>query len=292
VWFAVGAAVCFSAKAIFVKLAYPYGVSPLTLLALRMLFALPVFAIVAVRTHQALTRRDLFALVLLGLVGYYAASLLDFVGLRYITAGLERLLLFTYPTLTLLIGLFAFRRRFTRRDVLALAVTWVGIAFAFAHDLRVAVDAQAVWLGGGYVLLSAICYALYLAGAGELVERLGTSRVSAVALCFSSLAVFVQFSLSRPFADLAQPGPVLGLAAVMALFSTVLPVFMQMAAIKRLGATRAAMIGTLGPVTTIALGAIVLGEPISARQVVGTVLVLLGVRLASSSRLPVTPRVA
>jgi drug/metabolite transporter (DMT)-like permease len=287
VWFAVGAAVCFSAKAIFVKLAYPYGVAPLTLLALRMAFALPVFTVVALRTRARLSGRELVALTLLGLAGYYGASLLDFLGLQYITAGLERLVLFTYPTLTLLLALFAFGRPFGRKDVAALAVTWAGIALAFAHDLELAADAPAVWLGGGYVFASALCYAIYLAGAGELVERVGSLRVSAIALCVSSAATFVHFALTRPLSELAQPAPVLWLAAAMALFSTVLPVFMQMASIELLGATRAAMIGTLGPVTTIALGAVVLGEPISARQIAGTVLVLLGVRLAGASRDPV-----
>ena len=287
VWLAVGSALCFSAKAIFVKLAYPFGVSPLTLLTLRVGFSLPVFALVALRTRQPLARRDWIALMLLGLVGAYAASLLDFIGLLYITAGLERLLLFTYPTLTLLIGLFAFQRPFTKRDIAALALTWAGIALAFAHDLALAVDAPLVWLGAGYVLASAVCYALYLVGAGELVQRLGSLRVSAISFSFSALALFVQFACTRPFSDLAQPSEVLWLAAVMALFSTVLAVFMQMASIKRLGAARSAMIGTLGPVATIALGAIVLGEPISARQVLGTLLVLAGVRLAGSAR-PVT----
>jgi drug/metabolite transporter (DMT)-like permease len=290
VWFATGAALCFSAKAIFVKLAYPYGVAPLTLLALRMLFALPVFIVVALRTRSALSRRDIVAMILLGLVGGYAASLLDFLGLQYITAGLERLVLFTYPTLTLLIALFAFGRPFARQDVVALIITWLGIALAFAHDLAVAVDVPAVWLGGGYVFASAFCYAFYLAGAGELVQRIGSLRASALTLCVSSAVVFVHFALVRPVADLVQPAPVLWLAAAMGLFSTVLAVFMQMASIEVLGATRAAMIGTLGPVMTIALGAIMLGEPISARQMLGTALVLFGVRLASVSRTPLLSR--
>jgi drug/metabolite transporter (DMT)-like permease len=292
VWLAVGSAVCFSAKAIFVKLAYPYGVSATTLLALRMAFALPVFLLVAVRTRGPLSGRDMFAVAALGSVGYYGASLLDFLGLQYITAGLERLIVFTYPTLTLLIALFVFGRPFDRQDLLALCVTWAGIALAFAHDLAFASNASVVWLGAGYVLASSVCYAMYLAGAGELVERLGSLRVSALALCVSTAAVFIHFAFTRPLRDMNQPTPVLWLAATMAIFSTVLPVFMQMAAIERLGATRAAMISTLGPVATIALGAIVLHEPISSRQMMGTLLVLVGVRLAGRSRSPVLSRSA
>ncbi|HEY2736448.1 MAG TPA: DMT family transporter [Polyangiales bacterium] len=284
VWFAVASAIFFSAKAIFVKLAYPYGVAATTLLALRMIVALPVFAIVAIRTRAKLSRRDAIGLVVLGVVGYYGASLFDFVGLQYISAGLERLIVFTYPTLTLLLALFAFGRPFDPKDIVSLCVTWAGIALAFAHDLAIASDAPSVWIGAGWVFASSICYAIYLAGAGELVERLGSLRVSAIALCVSSAAIFTHFLLTRPLRDLNQPAPVLWLAAAMGIGSTVLPVFMQMAAIERLGASRAAMISTLGPVATIALSAIVLHEPVSARQMAGTLLVLLGVRLAGSPR--------
>jgi drug/metabolite transporter (DMT)-like permease len=289
-WLAVWAALFFSAKAIFVKLAYPYGVGPVTLLALRMAFAVPFFALVALRKTpgaEPLTTRDFAIVTVLGLFGYYGAAILDFVGLQYISAGLERLIVFTYPTLTLLIAVLVFGRPFGRKDVAALLVTWAGVALAFAHDLDFSGDTRAVWLGGGYVLASSVCYAIYLAGAGEVVVRLGSLRVSALAACVSSAAIFIHFAATRPLSELAQPAPVLLLAAVMALFSTVLPVFMQMAAIRRLGAARAAVIGTVGPVTTIALGALVLGEPISAVQIAGTVLVLLGVTLAGRSRAPI-----
>ncbi len=286
-WLAVWSALFFSAKAIFVKLAYPYGVGPVTLLALRMAFAVPFFAIVALRKSPGeakLSGRDLAIITVLGLFGYYGAAFLDFLGLQYISAGLERLIVFTYPTLTLLIAVLAFGRPFGRQDVAALVVTWAGVALAFAHDLDFTGDTRAVWLGGGYVLASSVCYAIYLAGAGEVVARLGSLRVSALAACVSSAAIFIQFAITRPLSDLAQPTEVLLLAAAMALLSTVLPVFMQMAAIRRLGAARAAVIGTVGPVTTIALGALVLGEPISAVQVAGTVLVLGGVTLAGRTR--------
>jgi drug/metabolite transporter (DMT)-like permease len=286
-WLAVCSALFFSAKAIFVKLAYPYGVSPVTLLALRMGFAMPFFAIVALRGTPgaaALTRRDLAAITVLGLFGYYGAAILDFLGLQLISAGLERLILFTYPTLTLLIAVFAFGRPFGRHDVAALVVTWAGVALAVAHDLDFAGDTRSVWLGAGYVLASAVCYAIYLAGAGELVLRLGSLRVSALAACVSSAAIFAHFAATLPLSELAQPTPVLLLAGVMALLSTVLPVFMQMAAIFRLGAARAAVIGTVGPITTIALGALVLGEPVSGVQIAGTLLVLVGVTLAGRTR--------
>lgn len=286
-WLAVGAALCFSVKAIFVKLAYPYGVGPIALLTLRMGFALPVFAVAAVRGARGATplgARDLWALAGLGFIGYYAASVLDFLGLQYVTAGLERLILFTYPTLTLVFAVFAFGRPFDRRDLLALGMTWLGVGLAFAHDLDLSGDASAVLLGSGYVLLSAVCYAAYLAGAGEIVARVGSVRASAVASCVSALAVFAHFAATRPLSELAQPAEVIALGAGMGIICTVLPVFMLMAAIKRLGAARTAVVGTVGPVITIALGALLLDESISALQLAGTALVLFGVSLAGRPR--------
>lgn len=290
---AVLAAMCFSTKAIFVKLAYPYGVGPVVLLALRMLFSLPVFAVVAIRSGRdgrRIARRDRWAIVGLGLVGYYAASILDFVGLMYITAGLERLIVFTYPTITLLIAVFAFGRPFDRRDVIALAVTWAGVGLAFVHDLELEADPRAAWIGGGYVFVSAVCYALYLAGAGQIVARVGSVRTSALASCVSTFAITAHLLAQRPPSELVQPAPVLWLSLAMALISTVVPVFLQMAAIEQLGASRAAVVSTVGPVITIALGALLLDEPISAIQMAGTALVLAGVTLAGKPRAELAPR--
>ncbi|MCX9158061.1 DMT family transporter [Niveibacterium sp. 24ML] len=288
-WFAILAALGFSAKAIFVKLAYPYGVSPLALLALRMAFAAPVFAFIALRASRnaaPLKVGDWVALTLLGLLGYYGASLLDFMGLQYISAGLERLILFTYPTLTLLIAVFVFNRSFSARDFAALGLTWLGIALAFAHDLQLRGDLTAVVLGGALVFGSAVCYALYLTGCGEMVLRLGSRRFTALAMCVSTVATFAHFGATSPLQDLVQPMPVLALAAAMAVFSTVLPVFMLSAAIRELGATRTAMLGSVGPIITICLGAVFLDEPLSAAQLAGTVLVVLGVSFASKPAAP------
>lgn len=280
---AVSAALLFSAKAILVKLAFPYGVSALTLLALRMAFATPFFAVIAIRERnvgEPLRKRDWVALFGLGVLGYYGASYLDFVGLQYISAGLERLILFTYPTITLLISVVAFGRAFRRLDLAALALTWLGIALAFVHDVNIAEDARAVWIGGACILGSAVCYAAYLAGCGELIARLGSARVSAIASCMSAGATLFHFGATTDVADLAQPWQVLALAAGMAVFSTVLPVFMNLAAMQQLGASRTAIIGSIGPVFTIALGAVFLDEHISLTQLAGTALVMSGVWLA------------
>ncbi|NMF90609.1 EamA family transporter [Aromatoleum petrolei] len=291
-WLAVGAAAGFSAKAVLVKLAYAVpnpalqgtAVDAVTLLALRMLFAAPAFGIAALHTRGANTLglKHWLALVGVGLAGYYGASILDFWGLAYISAGLERLILFTYPSLTLLIGVIFLRKRLSRRDWLALLLTYVGIAVAFAHDLHLAADSTAIWTGTALVFLSSLAYAIYLAGGGELIGRLGGGRFTALAMAIATVATLTHYLLSRPWAEIFnQPWQIYVLALGMAVFSTVVPVFMQSAAIKHIGAGRASMIGMLGPVATIALSSWLLDEPLSFWQLAGAAIVIVGVALIS-----------
>lgn len=292
VWLAVLAAVGFSFKAILVKLAYlptadgatVTSISAITLLALRMLFALPAFLIVGLRETRAappLTSRDWLMLLVLGLLGYYSASIFDFLGLRYITASLERLILFTYPTLTLLLSALLLGRRIAAREIGALLLCYLGIAAAFAHDLHLSTDQRSVWIGSAFVFASSLTYALYLVGSGPMIARLGSLRFTALAMLMSTLGVLLHFGVSEPLATLLQPWRIYALAFAMALFSTVLPVFALSAAIRRIGASRAALIGTLGPLLTIAFGWWLLDETISAMQIGGAALVIAGVLLAS-----------
>ena len=278
---AVLAAFGFSFKAIFVKLAYAIApVDAVTLLALRMAFALPAFlwvGLVASRSAPALAVRDWGALVVLGLLGYYASSMLDFLGLQYISAGLERLILFTYPTLTVLIGVCFLGRALERRQIGALVLSYAGIGLAFAHDLHVAGDPYSVLLGAGFVFGSALTYAFYSAGAESVIRSLGSSRFAALAMLVSTTATLGHFFATQPLSALWQPWPVYLYGAGMAVFSTVLPVFWQSAAIRRIGAARAVLIGTLGPVLTIVFGWTLLGEPMSLAQIAGAGLVLAGV---------------
>lgn len=282
---AVLAAFGFSFKAIFVKLAYAAApVDAVTLLALRMTFALPI-ALWAVlwlcRAAPPLTRKDCLLLLALGLLGYYGASILDFVGLQYISAALERLILFIYPTLTVLIGVLAMGKRLEKRQVAALLLSYAGIGLAFAHDLDVAGDIHMVLIGSAFVFASALSYALYSVGAEVAIQRLGTLRFAALAIIVSTLATQLHFVASQPFAALNQPMPVYAYAAAMAIFSTVLPVFWQSAAIQRIGAARTVLIGTLGPILTIFFGWLLLREPVSLAQLLGAGLVLAGVLLVS-----------
>jgi drug/metabolite transporter (DMT)-like permease len=286
---AVLAALGFSFKAIFVKLAYAAApatapVEAVTLLSLRMVFALPVFLWIGIQASRAappLTRRDWGMLVALGLLGYYGSSMLDFLGLQYISAGLERLILFTYPTLTVLIGVLFMGQTLEKRQIGALLLSYAGIGLAFAHDLQIAGDIRTVLIGAGFVFGSALTYAMYSAGAEPAIRRLGSARFAALAMLVSTAATQIHFFIAQPLSALVQPLPIYGYGAAMALFSTVLPVLWQSAAIRRIGSARAVLIGTLGPVLTIFFGWWLLAEPVSLAQLAGAGLVLAGVLLVS-----------
>lgn len=217
------AAFGFSAKAIFIKLAYGYAqaapVGAVTLLALRMAFALPVFLWIGLRESRNATpleRRDWAAILALGLLGYYGASILDFLGLQYISAGLERLILFTYPTLTLLLGALLYGQKIGRREWWALALCYLGIGAAFAHDLNLSAETSAVWIGAAFVFGSSVCYALYLSGSGPMLARIGVTRFTALAMLVSTAATLVHFLASQPLSALVQPLPIYGYGLAMA----------------------------------------------------------------------------
>lgn len=286
---AILAAFGFSFKAIFVKLAYPYGVDAITLLALRMVFALPVFlwvGLTASRGMPALNGRDWAGILAMGLAGYYAASVFDFLGLQYISAGLERLILFTYPTLTLIFGMVLAKRLVSRREVIALTLCYTGIGAAFWHDLEFAQDQPAIWLGGGLVFGSALCYAIYLTGSARLIARLGTARFAALATLVSTAAVLGHFLAVQPVSTLVQPWPVYAYAVAMGLLCTALPVFAQSAAIRRLGSSRVALVSMLGPLATIGFAVWLLGERLSIAQIIGAALVISGIAVISRRASP------
>jgi drug/metabolite transporter (DMT)-like permease len=279
---AVVGAVLFSMKAIVAKLLYRYHIDAVTLLGFRMMFSLPVFAAVGfwqMRSGPPLSNADRWRLVGLGLLGYYLSSFLDFLGLQYISVGLERLILFLTPTFVLLITALFFKRRISRIEWMALGLSYCGIVFVFLHDLQGGSGSTA--LGASFVLGSAISYAAYLLGSGELVRRIGALRLVSYAMCVSSVACISQFFMLRPVGLLIQPAPVYWLSLANGLFCTVVPVFMTMTAVQRIGAPTASQAGMVGPISTLFLGALILGEPITAVQLGGTALVLGGIYMLS-----------
>lgn len=282
---AVLGAVLFSAKAIVAKLIYRYHVDPETLIAFRMMFALPFFAAVAwwkARTAAPLSNADRRQIVLLGLLGYYLSSYLDFLGLRYISVGLERLILFLTPSFVLLMSLGFLKRKVAALEWMALGTAYLGTVLVFIHDAQT--GGANVMLGGALVLGSAMSYALYLLLSGELVRRVGAMRLTAYVMCVSSVACIVQFFVLRPAAMLVQPNAVYGLSLFNAVFCTVLPVFLTMIAISRIGAATTSQAGMVGPVSTLFLGAAILGEPITGIQLTGTALVIFGIYLLSTKK--------
>jgi drug/metabolite transporter (DMT)-like permease len=277
----------FSFKAILIKLAYAWtSIDPVTLLTLRMLYSAPFFIAMAwfsgrAQSARPLTAADWRAIAWLGFLGYYFASLLDFLGLQYITAALERLVLFLNPTIVVVLSALLLKKPITRRAVIALVLSYAGIAFVLWQDLRVGGNVGATMLGGALVFVSAIAYALYLVGATDVIGRLGSSRFIAWAMLASTVCVLVHFAVTRPFGALDVPASIHQLTLAMAVFSTVLPTWLIAESIKRMGANSASLIGSLGPVFTIGLGAMILGEPVHALQLMGAALVLTGVVLVT-----------
>ena len=281
-------AIAFSGKAIIVKLGYRYGTDAVTLLALRMLFALPFFLAMAAWARRRADRarigaRDGWRIVALGFFGYYLASFLDFAGLAHISATLERLILYLTPTIVLSIGFLVFGRAASPRQLAALVLSYVGVLLAFAHDLDI--GGSDIVLGSTLVFASAVSYAIYLVGSGELVARVGAMRLTAYASTVACVLCIGQYLVLHPWQDLgALPAPVLWLSLLNGTLCTVVPVLAVMMAIERIGSGLAAQVGMLGPVSTIVLSLVLLGEPMGPWQVAGTVLVLAGVLALSTVR--------
>jgi drug/metabolite transporter (DMT)-like permease len=279
-------AMAFSGKAIIVKLSYRYGVDAVTVIMYRMLLALPLFIAVAwwaaKRDHaqnNPLSRRDCLAIGGLGFLGYYLASFLDFIGLQYITASLERLIIYLNPTLVMLLGALLYKHPLNAQRIWAMVISYCGVLLVFAHEVSLA--GPGVVIGSAFVLASAISYALYLMFSGELVQRIGAMRLVGLASCVACVLAIAQFVLLRPLSSMVVPAEVVYLALLNATLCTVLPVLLIMLAIERIGAALTAQTGMVGPMATVLLGVWVLGEPMNAWIGMGTVLVLGGVYVAS-----------
>ncbi|MEW6703705.1 MAG: DMT family transporter [Pseudomonadota bacterium] len=277
--------IAFSGKAIIVKLAYRYGVDAVTLIMYRMLFALPMFLLLAWwagRGKAPLARRDLGAVLGLGFSGYYLASFLDFAGLQYVSASFERLVLYLNPTLVLLLGLLLFQRRPTARQWAALGLSYGGVLVVFGHEFSFAGDN--VPLGAALVFGSALSYAIYLVYSGEVVQRIGSLRLTGWATSVACVLCIAQFTLLRPLSAAAVAPEVVWLSVLNAVACTFAPVLMVMMAIERIGASMAAQTGMVGPLSTIVMGVLILGEPFTPWIAAGTALVLAGVWLLARSR--------
>ena len=279
---AVTGIIMFSAKAIMVKLGYRHDVDAVTLLLLRMLFALPIYLFVSVKESKKqnvaeFRSKDLWSVVGLGVVGYYLASYFDFYGLQFISASLERLILFIYPTLVIIISAVVLKKKATKIQIYAILITYLGIFVAFADDLNM--DSEGFWVGTISIFLSAFTYAIYLVGSGAMIPKLGPVRFTAYVMTVSCFMVMLHYLAINSFEVLHQPWEVYALGFAMAIISTVIPSFLISEAIKRLGVSNFAIYGSLGPISTIILAVIFLGERIDLYQIIGTVIVIIGVSI-------------
>lgn len=279
-------AIAFSGKAIIVKLAYRYDVDAVTLIMLRMLFALPLFVALAWwagRGKRKLGARDWRMVIALGFSGYYLASFLDFMGLQYVSASLERLILYLSPTLVLLLGRVLFKRRVGIRQVLALLLSYSGLLLVFGQELKV--EGSHIALGTALVFGSTLSYAFYLLYSGEEVKRLGAVRLTGLATGVACVLCIAQYLLLRPVDTALHVAPqVLWLSVLNATVCTFAPVLMVMMGIERIGAAAASQAGMIGPLSTILMGVLILGEPFTVWVAAGTVLVMGGVWLLARWR--------
>lgn len=284
-------AIGFSGKTVIVKLAYRYGVDTMTLLALRMLFALPFFLAMAwwAGAPSVLSRRDWLTVGALGFLGYYLGSYLDLAGLQYISAGLGRLILYLYPTLVLAFSAAFLGVHVGRREMMSLALSYGGIAIVFGTEAQQGGELSSIALGGLLVFGSAVTYASYLVAGSRLVRRLGSMRFTSYASIAASCFVLGTFLAMRGTGALVAPREVYGLTLVLAVFSTVLPLWLMAEGLKRIGANQASLVACIGPLATIMFAWMFLGEPVTAAQAAGAALVLAGVMIISLKPKPAAP---
>jgi drug/metabolite transporter (DMT)-like permease len=280
---AVMSALGFAGKAVFIKVIYSKAhIDALTLLALRMIFAMPFFVWLGWRAtrmegQRPLTLRDWRDLTVMGFLGYYFSSFLDFWALEFITAALERIILFTYPTWVLLLSAAFLGKRISGHDVFALSLSTAGIVLSFWNDLRLAGDPALLWKGGALVLGASLVYSVYLITGGGVIARVGSARFTPCVSATATVFILAHFFAARPANLLLQPPGIALLCLALAIFSTVLPILFLVEALKRVSAGTVAIASSVGPVLTIGLGYLFLGEAITATQMTGAALVLAGV---------------
>jgi len=282
--FALAGTIAFAFRPVLIKLGYEAApVSATTLLFLRMVLSLPFFAAAAwwLRREPPLARRDWLGIVGLGFLGYYLASLLDFLGLQYVPAGHGRLIMFLYPTLVVILSALFLAKRPTARELAALAVTYTGIALVFSHQLGAPAENRLFFFGAALVFGSAMCYAVYLVTGSQLIKRVGSMRFTAYTMMVSTVPAVLQFGVLESPASLSLPGIVWVYAIVLATVCTVLPVFLVAESLKRIGASQFALIGGLGPVTTVLADFVLLEGSLSVLQLLGGALVIGGVLLVT-----------
>lgn len=282
---AFAGAMLFSTKAIIVKKAFDQThADALTLLTLRMFFSLPFFIAAALwvgrkESNRPLSARHWLGIIVLGLFGYYLSSLFDFIGLQYVSAGLERLILFIYPSLVVLINVAIFRQKITGVQKIALVLTYLGIGIAYWGEVTFDTGHPSFLLGCILIFVCAITYSIYLVGSGKLIPLVGATKFTAYAMLAATAGIFIHFLLANNYGAIPSGAYFWGYGFLLSVVATVAPVFLIAHSMKRIGSNNVAIVSSIGPVSTIVQAHLLLGEPIIAEQVMGTVLVIAGVLL-------------
>ncbi|WP_078086017.1 DMT family transporter [Microbulbifer mangrovi] len=284
---ALGAAALFSIKAIFIKLAYRHGVDVETFILLRMALALPFYLaiLMLLKRQQAwrpVSRRNLLLTAILGLCSYYLASFLDLQGLRYISANFERLIIYLYPTLVLLLGWCFLGKSISAPQLLCIFGAYAGILLIYWQDQNFStgvlapawVNMDAISWGALLTFGSALSFSLYVAFSEGVIRQLGARQFTALAMLVASAAIALHFALQADWSRLQQPLPVYGYALTVAFVCTVVPSLMMSAAIQQIGSATTGAIGTSGPVITLIAAALVLGEPFSGYHFAGMAIII------------------
>jgi drug/metabolite transporter (DMT)-like permease len=289
-WAVLGT-ILFSTKAILIKLCFKTtNIDASSLLMLRMLFALPFYAAAmwyyfANQQLKKVKPSTYFAAGLIGLLGYYISSLFDFIGLQYVSASIERIILFIYPTLAVLLNLLIFKVAITKRQWLAILITYIGIGLAYWGELNQIPDTKMFFFGTWMILLCAITFAFYLVGSGKIIPKIGAPQFTSLSMLAASVGIFIHYFVTHQqgIASIVDM-PILysssiWLVIALAIIGTVIPSFLMSGGMKRIGSNDLAIITSIGPVSTLFQARWILNEAFSWEQILGTVFVVLGVIL-------------
>jgi drug/metabolite transporter (DMT)-like permease len=275
----------FSSKAVIIKLMYRYDVDTYSVIAMRMLFSLPVYVAVLIYLNSRpdnvrLTTREMLIIGGLGILSYYVCSLLDFLGLQYVSAGVERLILFTYPTIVLVASAVLFKKKITPPQYIALVLTYVGVVLSYVAERGLGTQKDLL-LGASLVGLCSFIYAFYVIGAGEYVHKSGSVKFTCLAMIAATFPALTHAYAHNGMNIFNFSTEVYQLTFWLVVIATVIPTFMIVEGIRLVGASNSSIIGFVGPVATIGLGHYFLSEQITGLQLLGTAIVLAGVSLVS-----------
>jgi len=273
--------VMFSAKSVFAKMAYEYRVDPISVLFLRMLFALPLIVLIGffyekTRKPETVKWRDILKVAGISVLGYYISAIFNFIGLVYIEASIERLILFLYPTMVIFLSAVFLKKPVTTKQIVAISISYVGIFIAFADKLMVKNPAT-FWLGAALTFASSFTYAIFLTVSDKLIKQVGSVRFTTTATLTMCVCLIVHALVAGKAAIEGYNPHVYLYCILMAVLSTVIPVYMFNYSMSKLGATNISIISCLGPICTLVFSAILLNETINMWQIVGTFVVMAGI---------------